>query len=1205
MTFTPTDPANVASASAAVAISVVSSGSGTTPTPVKIGTTIAGSWKDATGHSGQSHLVFSPNTNRWWLFTLSSAHDSAGDRTVRTYVSSGPDLATATWTATASSPTLGNTGGATSSLLAGGRSLGVALRTIGTTDYVHVFVSAAFDGQVSSNGHARAQLGAGSITWSAWNNPGSPNAASEWQGPPGTGPTGLPSHTPWGNSVGISTGGFIHHFSTTMDQEVDCAVGRSTNADTAASWVNGFGANTSPTGRAGTSPPWTTAVIDKTMANECKVLAFAPLASDVMLAVYGNGATLQPQITNLRYQRSGNAGAWTNIPVSGGGDGNVFGTTATIDQNDWALVSLSTTVIYTFRAKSVGTGVDGVVYNTGTNNWSAVLSAPPLFGTGQSFKSGGGLFGATDGANVWLFAINNSDAANSILFTKFNGLSWTPWAAVPGTSTGTHTRNFITGYRTVSSNQIGLAWTEGSTSVDVFTTSLSMGAAGPSPVTATLSAPTNGSTLSGATTLSASASSTAGTIAGVQFKLDGANLGAEDTTSPYSVSWDITTASVGTHFLSAVARDITGATGFTNTVSVTVTNDTTPPAVSMIAPATGATVSGTSVVVAADASDDVGVVGVQFLLDGAALGTEVTTAPYAINWNPTTATSGTHTLSARARDAAGRTTVSASISVSIPANKVTPTITWAAPAAIPYGTPLGAAQFNATASVPGSFVYSPAVGTVLPVGGGQPLSVSFTPTDTTTYTTAAANVSIMVTKGTPGITWPAPASIFYGTPLGALQLNASASVPGTFAYTPATGTLLSAGAAQTLSVTFMPADVTNYGPVTRTVAIDVFKATPTITWAAPSPIPFGTLLSSAQLNATADVRGTFTYSPPAGAVLSPGVQTLTVTFTPADTENYTIPASKSVSLTVAKGTPDISWPEPAAMVYGSALGGTELNATSTVPGTFAFAPAAGTVLPAGVNTLSVTFTPTDPASYNSATSSVTITVNKASPTITWRASGDHVWDGTLGNAVECHGGAPDRGKLCLHVERDPRTRAAPERGELHADRGVYAECAGQYELRERDKDGDPYRDEGEPSDYVAGAGRDHLRHRPEPDRSAECDDHSRGRGRLCLCGERYGGRWAAAHRRDLHDHRGLHPQRRCELHHGDGDEVDHGDEGDASDYVAGAGRDHLRHGTERFATERHGGWGACRELCLHAGRRTGTECRDTATVGDVYADGHC
>ncbi|MGH8589217.1 MAG: Ig-like domain-containing protein, partial [Gammaproteobacteria bacterium] len=79
------------------------------------------------------------------------------------------------------------------------------------------------------------------------------------------------------------------------------------------------------------------------------------------------------------------------------------------------------------------------------------------------------------------------------------------------------------------------------------------------------------------------------------------------------------------------------------------TPDTTPPTASITAPTSGATVSGTAVTVAATASDTVGVAGVQFKLDGTNLGAEDTTAPYSVTWNSTTATNGSHTLTARAR----------------------------------------------------------------------------------------------------------------------------------------------------------------------------------------------------------------------------------------------------------------------------------------------------------------------------------------------------------------------------------------------------------------------------------------------------------------------------------------------------------------------------------------------------------------------------
>jgi hypothetical protein len=81
--------------------------------------------------------------------------------------------------------------------------------------------------------------------------------------------------------------------------------------------------------------------------------------------------------------------------------------------------------------------------------------------------------------------------------------------------------------------------------------------------------------------------------------------------------------------------------------------------------------------------------------------------------------------------------------VSLTVNKATPIITWATPAAITYGTTLSSTQLNATASVPGTFIYNPAAGTT-PAGGTNTLSVTFSPTDTTDYNTATAAVTLAV-----------------------------------------------------------------------------------------------------------------------------------------------------------------------------------------------------------------------------------------------------------------------------------------------------------------------------------------------------------------------------------------------------------------------------------------------------------------------------
>ena len=81
----------------------------------------------------------------------------------------------------------------------------------------------------------------------------------------------------------------------------------------------------------------------------------------------------------------------------------------------------------------------------------------------------------------------------------------------------------------------------------------------------------------------------------------------------------------------------------------------------------------------------------------------------------------------------------------------------------------------------------------------------------------------------------------------------------------------------------------------------VNKATPTITWATPAAITYGTALDSTQLDATANVQGSFTYAPAAGTVLGAGSQALSATFTPADTADYSA-ATASVSLTVRQAS---------------------------------------------------------------------------------------------------------------------------------------------------------------------------------------------------------------------------------------------------------------------------------------------------------------
>ena len=126
------------------------------------------------------------------------------------------------------------------------------------------------------------------------------------------------------------------------------------------------------------------------------------------------------------------------------------------------------------------------------------------------------------------------------------------------------------------------------------------------------------------------------------------------------------------------------------------------------------------------------------------------------------------------------------------------------------------------------------------------------------------------------------------------------------------------------------------------------------------------------------------YMPPSGTVLSAKTgHVLFATFTPADM-NY-FPFTKTVSINVLKADPVITWSTPAPFGFGTALGGTQLNATASVPGTFVYTPPAATVLEAGNRTLSVTFTPNDGENFAVATKSVSLLV-KAPPSVTVSAT---------------------------------------------------------------------------------------------------------------------------------------------------------------------------------------------------------------------------
>ncbi|MDR3664119.1 MAG: hypothetical protein P4L86_27660, partial [Mycobacterium sp.] len=294
-----------------------------------------------------------------------------------------------------------------------------------------------------------------------------------------------------------------------------------------------------------------------------------------------------------------------------------------------------------------------------------------------------------------------------------------------------------------------------------------------------------------------------------------------------------------------------------------------------------------------------------------------------------------------------------------------------------------------TGSVAGTFTWT-APG-IAPPAGTNPESVTFTPNDTTDYNTTTISVSVTVNnKGTPTVTaWPTASVITYGQTLSSSTLTGgTASVAGTFAWTtPATAP--PAGTAS-YNVTFTPNDTTGYNTVTGTVTVTVNRATPTVSaWPTASAISAGqTLASSTLTGGTASVAGTFSWTTPTTAPPL-GTNSESVTFTPNDTTNYNT-VTGAVTVTVNnKTTPTVTaWPTASAIYYGQTLASSLLTGgTGSVAGTFSWSTPT-TAPPAGTASYNVTFTPNDSTNYNTVTGSVSVKVNKATPTVSaWPTAG--------------------------------------------------------------------------------------------------------------------------------------------------------------------------------------------------------------------------
>ena len=244
-----------------------------------------------------------------------------------------------------------------------------------------------------------------------------------------------------------------------------------------------------------------------------------------------------------------------------------------------------------------------------------------------------------------------------------------------------------------------------------------------------------------------------------------------------------------------------------------------------------------------------------------------------------------------------------------------PPVSWATPAPIVYGTPLSALQLDAASTVPGSFTYSPAAGTVLNVGQ-QTLNVTFMPNDTVDYSSGTGSVTLTVIPATPMIALTASANPVFAT----YAVSFTASLP-------------SYASSQTGTMTFYDGS-TQIG----TAAISAGSATLTTSALAPGPhsitaaysgdSDYGPGTSSAVAESIEDFTLTFSGNGKGMATTLPGKQAVfTLLITPVD--GSTLPASVSLAASaVPLGMTAVF--SPATVGAGSGM--TSVTLTLNLPG---------------------------------------------------------------------------------------------------------------------------------------------------------------------------------------------------------------------------------------------------------------------------------
>jgi hypothetical protein len=247
----------------------------------------------------------------------------------------------------------------------------------------------------------------------------------------------------------------------------------------------------------------------------------------------------------------------------------------------------------------------------------------------------------------------------------------------------------------------------------------------------------------------------------------------------------------------------------------------------------------------------------------------------------------------------------------------------------------------------------------------------------------AGLLSDQVNPISPVITsWPSASNITIGQPLSMSSLSGgvvSGQVAGEFKFTIGTESTIPALGKQMVSVTFYPTDTVHYNSVTNSgLSIQVDKNVPAITWPT-AVLSFGQSLLSAILSGS-QVSTPGTFSLP-DLILEVGTHLVQAIFNPTDAANYS-QVSGQISVTVTKATPVIqSVPRATSISQGDALRASNLiGGQASVPGSFVFT-SPNFVPQVGNSQVSITFSPSDTAHYNSVVLSISISVSSVDPVL--------------------------------------------------------------------------------------------------------------------------------------------------------------------------------------------------------------------------------